>query len=378
MDENLKIDDSIERALNILEHPETLTKEELQAMLEDDECLRACRDLMEGSRALAADIPLYTPDVEREWNRFNERHRTSRKRRWLISGSITGIAATIAVLIFFWTRFTINEVEPVTVFLANNLPQQVTLQTGNGELIALEGNKKLTAVGAQLQENELDYDTSNPSGEKVEMHSLSTPRGADFKVVLADGTEVWLNAESRLEYPAAFVGKERMVSLQGEAYFKVAKDAQRPFIIQTNNMRTRVLGTEFNVRNYSETDSHVTLIQGSVEVCNDEGACCVRLKPGEDAHLQPDGTFTMNPIDVDAYIYWKEGYFYFDNVTLLDIMQSLGRWYNVTIQFENPSAMNHRLYFLTERSAGLEQAITLLNRMKKVKITSKDGVVTIR
>ena len=137
------------------------------------------------------------------------------------------------------------------------------------------------------------------------------------------------------------------------------------------------MGTEFNVRNYSVTDSHVTLIEGSVEVCNNKGGDYIRITPGEDAHLQPDGAFALTEVDVDAYIYWKEGFFYFDNVSLLDIMQSLGRWYNVTILFENRAAMNYRMHFLTDRKAGLEHAVMLLNRMKKVKITLENGTLTV-
>ncbi len=381
MDENRKIGESIEHAIDLLEHPTTLTEEELRGMQEDEECLRACRDLMQGCRVLMSDIPSYTPDVTHEWAKFEERHQATRKRRILIWSAVSGVAAMfIALILFSWSFFSSDgDAEPVTVFLADNTSQQVTLQTGNGKLISLNEaiESELSAIGAQLQKKELDYNTNAPSVKEVEMHTLSTPRGADFKVVLADGTEVWLNAESRLEYPAQFVGKERLVSLRGEAYFKVVKDAEHPFIIQTDDMKTRVLGTEFNVRNYSVTDSHVTLIEGSVEVCNNKGGDYIRITPGEDAHLQPDGAFALTEVDVDAYVYWKEGFFYFDNVSLLDIMQSLGRWYNVTILFENRAAMNYRMHFLTDRKAGLEHAVMLLNRMKKVKITLENATLTV-
>ena len=381
MDENRKIEESIEHAIDLLEHPTTLTEEELRGMQEDEECLRACRDLMQGCRVLMSDIPSYTPDVTHEWAKFEERHHATRKRRILIWSAVSGVAAMfIALILFSWSFFSSDgDAETVTVFLADNTPQQVTLQTGNGKLISLNEamESELSAIGAQLQKKELDYNTNASSVKEVEMHTLSTPRGADFKVVLADGTEVWLNAESRLEYPAQFIGKERVVALRGEAYFKVAKDAEHPFIIQTDDMKTRVLGTEFNVRNYSVTDSHVTLIEGNVEVCNNKGGDYIRITPGEDAHLQPDGAFALTEVDVDAYIYWKEGFFYFDNVSLLDIMQSLGRWYNVTILFENRAAMNYRMHFLTDRKAGLEHAVMLLNRMKKVKITLENGTLTV-
>ncbi len=382
MDKNRKIEESIEHAIDLLEQPTALTEEDVRSMVEDEECFRACRDLMEGCRVLMADIPSYNPDVDREWIRFQKKHQTAWRRRRLVWGAALGVAAMLIVLVWFsWSLLSHNKVsEPVTVFLADNHPQRVTLQTGDGKLLALDNADKtvLSAVGAQLQDKELDYKTNASEVKEVKMHTLTTPRGTDFKIVLSDGTEVWLNAESRLEYPATFVGNERIVSLRGEAYFKVAKDEKHPFIVQTDDMKTRVLGTEFNVRNYLVTDSHVTLIQGRVEVCNKKGGDYVRMSPGEDAHLQPDGAFALSEVDIDGYIYWKEGYFYFDNITLLDIMQSLGRWYNVTIKFENQSAMNYRMHFLTDRKAGLEHAIVLLNRMKKVNITLEDGTLIVR
>lgn len=382
MDEERNIRESIEHAMDLLEHPTTLTEEELRGMLEDEECLRACRDLMEGSRALMAEIPSCHPDADREWLHFQKRCQRKRKRRIWVWGTVCGMAAMLVVLFLFsWSVVSPRKAaEPVTVFLADNRPQQITLQTGQGKLIALDkaDGAVLSSVGARLQKKELDYNVQTVSVKEPERHTLSTPRGADFKVVLSDGTEVWLNAESRLEYPASFSGQERVVSLRGEAYFKVAKDAEHPFIIQTDDMRTRVLGTELNVRNYSVTDSHVTLIRGSVEVCNSKGGDYVKIAPGEDAHLQSDGAFALTEVDVDAYIYWKEGFFYFDNVTLLDIMQSLGRWYNVTIRFENEAAMKYRMHFLTDRKAGLAHAVSLLNRMKKVKIAMENDILIIR
>jgi len=147
--------------------------------------------------------------------------------------------------------------------------------------------------------------------------------------------------------------------------------------VQTNNLKTRVLGTQFNVSNYSTTNSHVTLIEGSVEVSNSKGRV-TRIKPGEDAHLQQNGAFDVKEVDVDSYIYWKDGFFYFDNVSLVDIMQSLGRWYNVNIVFSNKAAMDYKMHYLCDRKGGIEHAITLLNRMKKVELKREGNTLYIR
>lgn len=196
-------------------------------------------------------------------------------------------------------------------------------------------------------------------------------------MILCDGTEVWLNANTRLIYPTAFVEKERTVYLEGEAYFKVTPNKQQPFIVKTPSIQTRVLGTEFNIRSYNPEDSHVVLINGKVEVSNTQGGAYTAITPGEDAHLQADGNFILTEVDLDSYIYWKDGYFYFDDITLREIMQNLGRWYNVSIEFRNKEAMNYKMHFVADRRLGLEHTIQLLNRMKKVTVTLNGNTLTI-
>ena len=110
---------------------------------------------------------------------------------------------------------------------------------------------------------------------------------------------------------------------------------------------------------------------------NTKGGSYTRLYPGEDAHLQSDGNFILAEVDLDSYVYWKDGYFYFDNVTLKDIMQNLGRWYNVNIEFRNKEAMEYKMHFISDRTKDLEHTISLLNRMKKVTVTLQGNTLTV-
>ena len=123
--------------------------------------------------------------------------------------------------------------------------------------------------------------------------------------------------------------------------------------------------------------SHVTLVEGSVEVCGARGDRCVRIEPGEDASLNDDGSFAIRQVDTDVYVYWKEGYFFFDDAPLSDIMQQIGRWYNVDVVFDNTRAMSLRLHFFCERAAGIEAALAQLNILRKFKAEYRDGVVHI-
>ena len=139
-----------------------------------------------------------------------------------------------------------------------------------------------------------------------------------------------------------------------------------------------MLGTEINVSGYEGSDTEVTLVEGSVEVSDADRQRTVRIKPGEQASLQTDGGFAVQKVDVSQYIHWREGYFYYDNVTLLDIMKELGRWYNVSVVFCNAEAMESRLHFVADRRQDLQHALTLLNRMNKFTITQKaDGRVYV-
>lgn len=375
--------EAVNKALDIMENPAAFSEKQLQEMLEDKECLQSCRDIMDSSLLLRQKVGMEHPDIEMELRRFKEKQHSSaiRSIRWKI---MIGIAAMTALLLgsyYFIDMLSHPTLEPVTIFTADTTPQHIVLQKENGEEIVLDelktGNPPipLQATTAKAEKKELDYrrDLSNT----VQTHKIIVPRGENFKIVLCDGTEVWLNANSNFVYPTSFVGDERIVSLDGEAYFKVAKDARHPFIVKTKNIQTKVLGTEFNVRSYSPEDTHIVLVNGKVEVCNTQGGAYTSLNPGEDAHLQPDGNFILSEVDLDSYVYWKDGFFYFDDTTLKDIMLNLGRWYNVNIEFRNQEAMNYKMHFASNRNKGIEHTISLLNRLKKVTVTLHQNTLTI-
>ena len=181
--------------------------------------------------------------------------------------------------------------------------------------------------------------------------------------MLADGTEVWINAESRLHYPARFTGDTRTVRLEGEAYFKVARDEQHPFVVETAHLKTRVLGTEFNLQSYAGEASSVTLVTGRVAVQTDHSAEQISLMPGQELTLEADGTSpTLQNVDTYARTQWKEGYFYFDRASLEEILHGLGRWYNVDIELDcDPALLDYHLHYVANRHGTLAEALEKLN-----------------
>lgn len=292
-------------------------------------------------------------------------------RRFAIP-AILAMAASIALVLFLYfgkKHHHLDVPEGAVVAYeaeAENSQSSVTLQKGDEEPMTVASNQascaKVNAIGA----------TANAT--TAVRNILTTPANATAEVTLADGTVVMVNAGSKLVYPQTFSGSTREVELLGEAYFKVHHDVKHPFIVKANGISTKVLGTEFNVRSHSRKDTHVTLLQGSVLVSS--AATTKRLKPGEDASFS-DGRMIVRAVDTDEFTAWKEGEFYFDNETLLDIAKEIGKWYNVSVIFQSPAKMQTRLFFVAPREGSIEELLEVLNSLDKAKFTYHNGQVVI-
>lgn len=172
--------------------------------------------------------------------------------------------------------------------------------------------------------------------ETTEYNKFVIPRGGENTVILSDGTTVRLNSDSKLTYPVRFKGKQRIVMLEGEAFFDVAKDTEHPFIVRTRYGEVSVLGTAFNINAYKENEAcYTTLVRGKVRVTTlmDDFQ---ELLPGEQAVVWID-KIEKRTVDVDDYVGWVKGIFSFHNETLGNIMSTLERWYNIEIIYEDPS-----------------------------------------
>jgi transmembrane sensor len=161
---------------------------------------------------------------------------------------------------------------------------------------------------------------------------LSNPRGSQvISITLEDGTKVWLNSESSLQFPVAFVGSERRVMITGEAYFEVAKNPSKKFMVEANGTSTEVLGTHFNVNSYDKASVKVTLLEGSVKVSN--GTANGMLKPNEQALIARDIRID-DAINIEAVMAWKNGQFILNDTDIRTLMQQIARWYDVDVVFE--------------------------------------------
>ena len=238
----------------------------------------------------------------------------------------------------------------------NDVPpggNKAVLTLGDGSTIVLDSaaSGKLASQGkteiVKTDAGTLAYnkgDGAKAAGEDAAVlnNTLSTPAGGQYQVTLADGTKVWLNALSKLQFPSAFKGRERVVELRGEAYFEVAKDRIRSFFVRINGVDVQVLGTSFNVNAYpDEAEIKTTLLEGAVKLVRGETA--LTLKPGQQgvagngaagsAGVSAGGLW-VRTADLDQVMAWKNGLFSWDAADVHTVMRQISRWYGVTVKYE--------------------------------------------
>lgn len=284
------------------------------------------------------------------------------------------VAASV-VFIFslgFWlyTRTAADSGNTEKLIAGNIAPgkNKATLTLANGKKIALSDAKTGVVINAAtLSYNDgsvVSGPASIPALNPNEYMVAETPRGGTYQVTLPDGSKVWLNAASTLKFPSQFSGLvNRKIELSGEAYFEIFKDAKHPFIVKTAKQEVTVLGTHFNISSYADEPlTKTTLLEGSVKINNS-----TILKPGEQASLNKAGLITIAQVETEGVIAWKNGFFLFDNETLESLLKKVSRWYNVAIEYEDPTLRNEHVYGLVSRSENVSVLLEKLELTGEVK-----------
>lgn len=254
-------------------------------------------------------------------------------------------AAAAAILVLVWVLAFQREVRPpMAVTEQSSIPyvapagNKAVLTLSNGEAVLLDsaGQRRFAQGSASVvqQGGLIRYD-ANGEPEDGGFNQLSTPRGGQFRVILPDGTIVWLNTASSLKYPVAFGNGERRVEVMGEAYFEVTKDSRRPFIVKVaGGGEVAVLGTRFNVSAYAdEGRQETTLLEGAVEIRN--GSRSLRLAPGQQGSTRTgdNGISLVAGVNIGQVMAWKNGYFDFNKMPLDAVMRQLSRWYDLEVVY---------------------------------------------
>ena len=221
---------------------------------------------------------------------------------------------------------------------------------------------KLEATTATLEGNTLVYPETDTTTAPV-YHKITIPRGGEYILRLADGTRVWLNSETELEYPVVFTKKQRQVFLKGEAYFEVEKDARHPFVVKADPVEVEVLGTHFNVEAYpGDAEVKTTLLEGSVAVNAPAVSSRITLSPGESAiYNRADKTLQEEKTkENNTTTGWRDGHFHFDYLPLQEIARELSNAFHVKIKITDEDIKDFRIRAHFTEGESLDQMLDLL------------------
>lgn len=284
------------------------------------------------------------------------------------------------IIIALWLVYGVNTVNTRIQANANTIKPGETkaqLFLSDGRIIDLEkeGLTELKEANGKLLLNDSTglnyYHTTTDYAEEQKsdliINKVRTPVGGEYHLVLSDGTKIWLNAMSEIQYPVKFGNKNRKVVIKGEAYFEVAKDNNRPFIVEADEVEIKVLGTQFNLMSYAnEQDIETTLVEGSVELNSFDNSNDKKiLTPGHQASFARNNKqISVRKVETEQYTAWHLGKFVFEEQSLETIMRQMERWYGIDVFYENQDLKKYRF------SARLQRYDNVSEIFKKMELTT--------
>ncbi|SKB62513.1 FecR family protein [Parapedobacter luteus] len=339
------------------QYAKTVIDEGYEAVMTDDEIDRLQARIRQQITTPTKDVPTMRPE--------------RKIRRWL-----PYVAAAILALVaggwFFFGDAALDR-EPGIVQVPDITPggNHARITLADGRVIDLD----TVAVGLlaleqgmaiKKDENGLiTYETQGdvPDAGALASNTITTPRGGQYRVVLPDGSQVWLNAASTLKYPLRFEGEARVVELEGEGYFDVSK-LKHPFIVKTIGQDVEVLGTQFNISAYPDNPAiKTTLVEGSVRVVTvADRQRRIFLKPGQQSTLRGEA-IDVQAVDVEPYVAWKEGVFVFYNLTIDEMIRQIERWYDVHFDTTNIPVDNSRFSGEIRRDVPLSKLLDFMSHL---------------
>ena len=317
-------------------------------------------------------------DKRKAWNQVHPARKISLIRTLLKFAAIMILPLSLGVFLLILE----NKQEKVVYAEVPVQPgrKQAVLTLSSGQQVMLADtivhvNEKGMVI-SNFPDKELVYKIMNDTMKTETIYNTVTvPRGGEYKLVLADGTIVWLNSDSHIRYPVTFSGNTRQVELEGEAYFEVAKDVEKPFIVRMNEYNVRVTGTQFNVRNYLNESLATTLVEGGVQI--ERKGKVDRLRPGQQAVLE-NNEIRIRVVNVEEQVAWRHGAFGFTQCRLENIMEELARWYDVDVFYMNQQVKDYHFSAWFKRSSSINEVINILEKTKKISLDLKGRILTVK
>jgi len=325
------------------------------------------------------------------YQNIKARTHTSKAYKWKYAVTIAATLFIISTfIIYFLKRSDNTTVQQAQVLTEDVKPgkQAATLTLADGRKIFLSdaiNGKIAEESGVRITKDKnglITYEISGDQSEPNSTNTLSTSRGETYQVILPDKSKVWLNAASSITYSTSLKerGEERRILLSGEAYFEVAKDRTRPFIVKTNAQEVKVLGTHFNVNSYADKNRIVTTLEeGSVQINPlDKRINPVVLKPGQQSQLSAT-SLSIEPANMESVLGWKNGLFVFEQASVPDVMKEISRWYNIDVEY-NGKIPDDKIGGGISRQSDLSAVLRMLelvNVKYKIVSTTSSGSLKI-
>ena len=289
------------------------------------------------------------------------------------------ISAAAVLLLIFGATYYFRQSDVKSEKEQTTVVAKTEILPGRTQAVLTLDNGKQVELGADVQSNTKAI-AEITDGEAIAFNNLKTPRGGEFKVTLEDGTEVWLNADSRLRYPETFEGGERRVEVSGEAYFKVAKNAEKPFYVVSGGQEVRVYGTEFNVHAYDDEPTiFTTLVEGSISLRPVGGNKSeLMLTPGKQALFNKgDASATVRKVDTEVVTSWLNGIFVFEDQSLEQIMRTLSRWYDFEYEFADQQVASTVFMGSIPRYGSFGEVVEIFQKLGGVRLHQRGRKVVI-
>ncbi len=327
---------------------------------------------------------------EKDYQQFiTKRQRTRKNRRMK---TIIRYAAILTLPIVAASIFLLQKNDRQAIVSISEVikpgEHKAVLITGGGDRITLSDStlspiQEQNGMIVNVMNNKVFYTLPEDSlctQESPIFNTLQIPRGGEYFLTLADGTEVWLNAETEIRYPVQFTGNKRVVYLDGEAYFTVAPDKKKPFTVVSTHASVSVLGTQFNFRAYpDEQDVQTTLVSGSVIMQSEKYKQQVKLVPGEQGVLEKRSA-NLTKLEVNTYLYtaWKDGRFAFRDARLEDLFNILARWYDLSVFYQSTEAKDIRFTGDLNKTDDFKSILKIIEQNERVTFTVNQRTVFIQ
>lgn len=353
----------------------TLSEEEekeLEAAMQEPRVRKMCKELDELYRSPDMLELLRVRPTSKRWNELAEQAmlKTGEPLRYMSAFRWLAAACVLAIIGFATYLFLLPAPLPNGLYAAEGEDgfnkYDVRLRFYSGERIALKPDNSTLIGDVQLETDGNSLRFRQRSGGQGQWNTLEVPPKKDYKVILADGTEVWLNASSVLRFPFSFSGKAREVEIRGEAYFNVARNAEKPFIVHTPDGDIRVLGTAFNVNTYESGSVSAALVRGSIKAV--WGASEALLQPGQAAAWSSAAPgIKVSRFNQAEVLAWMQGAYYFNGANLATLSKTIRRLYDLEVLIDNPSLTNFRFAGKLDKNKPIEDFLEALRVTQGVK-----------